>query len=579
MFDLATERRAPRLTSSPWRRRRCDAGVTDRDLNGLWCRALAEELRRSGVCRAVLCPGSRNSPLLFALAAAFGDDAVSHVDERSGAFIALGATRLIGAPTLVCVTSGSALANCAPALAEAQGAHLPLIVVVADRPWELHGCGAPQTMPQVQVLRGLVGRECDLGEPVASDRALRALRSQVSRLAQGSGPAVINVPLRDPLVPTGSWTVPEGMSDSAVNGRKKPGEPAPFTRLGVSAPVLGRRGLITAGHGAVADRVLHLAEMTGYPVLADAISGLRRDDVPRLICHADALVSGPLGRERPDTIIQCGDVPLSRAVYEWLDRAEATWISDEPDGRNRDWLARAGTVLNSSRRLPQSHGVDAAWISAWQSADSHANQALVAAMADSPWSEPLAAHLICRHPAPRRLLVANSMAVRHANLHCGPRPKDFQLFANRGVNGIDGQVGTLIGLASTGAPGPTWLLTGDLALLHDLPALAGLAKVKGPGAIIVLNNGGGGIFDYLPVASEPGYQQWVRTAHGLDFTNVAAQFGLTYHRVADRAGLNAALAAASVDQAGWRLIECDLRSATDTVERHRALVRAMAGMG
>ncbi len=551
--------------------------MSDRDLNGLWCRALAEELRRSGVGRAVLCPGSRNSPLLFALASAFGDDAVSHVDERSGAFIALGASRGTGRPALVCVTSGSALANCAPALAEAQGAHLPLIVVVADRPWELHGCGAPQTMPQVQVLRGLVGgRECDLGEPVASDRALRALRSQISRLAQGSGPAVINVPLRDPLVPTGSWAAPEGLSDSAVTGRKNPGGTAPYTRLRVSEPALGRRGLITAGHGAVADRVLHLAEAIGYPVLADAISGLRRDDVPHLICHADALVSGPLGRERPDTIIQCGDVPLGRAVYEWLDRAGATWICDEPDGRNRDWLARAETVLPADGKMPACSGVDPAWISAWRSADHRADQTLITAMADSPWSEPLAAHLVCRHAAPRRLMVANSMAVRHANLHCAPRSKDFQIFANRGVNGIDGQVGTLIGLAGTAAAGPTWLLTGDLALLHDLPALAGLARVQGPGAIIVLNNGGGGIFDYLPVANEPGYQHWVRTAHDLDFINIAAQFGLTYHHVADRAGLNGALAAAAADQAGWRLIECDLRSATDTVERHRALVRLMA---
>src|SRR3954470_19577557 len=137
----------------------------DPNLNALWCRALAEELRRGGVGHAVLCPGSRNAPLLFALARAFGGDAWSHAEERSAAFMALGAAKASGRPALVCVTSGSAVANCAPALAEAKYAGIPLIVVAADRPWELHDCGAPQTMNQRGAFAAFVEHELDIGEP------------------------------------------------------------------------------------------------------------------------------------------------------------------------------------------------------------------------------------------------------------------------------------------------------------------------------------------------------------------------------------------------------------------------------
>ena len=171
----------------------------DANRNARWARLIAEELHRAGVSHVVLCPGSRNSPLLFALATQFGTAAISHVDERSAGFIALGLIRATGTATAVCVTSGSALANVLPAVCEADAAELPLIVISADRPWEAHDSSAPQTMPQRGIFSAFVRAEIALGEPSDDDRSLRALRAQVSRLAQTvHGPSHLNVPLRDP---------------------------------------------------------------------------------------------------------------------------------------------------------------------------------------------------------------------------------------------------------------------------------------------------------------------------------------------------------------------------------------------
>jgi 2-succinyl-5-enolpyruvyl-6-hydroxy-3-cyclohexene-1-carboxylate synthase len=195
--------------------------VPDPNLNALWCRAIAEELKRAGVKHAVLCPGSRNSPLLHALHSQFGDACLSHVDERSAGFIALGLARASDERVAVCVTSGSALANLLPAVVEADAAELPLVIISADRPWELIACGAPQAMEQRGIFSDFMRTSLSLGEPTATAVALRALRSQVSRLAQhDDGPVHLNVPLRDPLapLPDRAWTTPDLPGD-ALDGR------------------------------------------------------------------------------------------------------------------------------------------------------------------------------------------------------------------------------------------------------------------------------------------------------------------------------------------------------------------------
>ena len=559
--------------------------MSDPNLNARWCRCIAEELDRAGVGLVVLCPGSRNSPLLFALAAVFApqtgeaDRRLSHIDERSAAFIALGAAKASGRPAVVCVTSGSAVANCAPALAEAKAAGVALIVLAADRPWELHGCGAPQTMPQRGAFAAFLDHELALGEPSPDDAALRALRARVSRLAQARGPALINVPMRDPLppLPDPTWTPPI-VSTEALSGHGL----QPYTAL-LAAPATsalptlpwlrpGLRGLVVAGPGQV-PWAGDLAEAAGFPLLADACSAARRGGAAE-VTGFDALITGALADSTPELIIVCGTLPLARATYEYLARACCPLLMLEPHG-DQDFLARADAVLPrpDATALAALASVcapgDVAWRERWSSAGQRATARLDEAMAVEPWGEVLAAHLVLTHPlaARARIHVASSMAVRHANLHARG-----SVGCNRGLNGIDGTIGTFVGATLAGGGGHGLLLCGDLAFLHDLPALAAVRGLT-RSVLVVLNNDGGGIFDFLAVAKVPDYQPWVRTPHGMGFAHAAAQFGLGYRRVADRGSLSEALDR-SLDDARPLVIECDVRGG-DGVERHRRLLRRL----
>lgn len=564
--------------------------MNDANRNARWARLIAEEVHRAGTGHVLLCPGSRNSPLLFALADAFGERALSHVDERSAGFIAIGLIRATGKPVAVCVTSGSALANLLPAVTEAAAAELPLIVISADRPWEQHGNGSPQSMPQRGILASFVRAELALGEPTDTDAALRALRSQISRLAQEPhGPTHLNVPLRDPLppLPDPTW-LPPAISDEALRGRppqaytsrQHGGASQPFQHEPWLRP--GLRGLIVIGcqggpRQADAD-ILKLARATGFPVLADGPSGLRNDDVTNLITTFDALVGGVCAEELPELVIQIGAAPLTRAAYEWLDRCRGPWLSFattiNPDMLARATLAIEGDWTPALRTLAiRLAPGDSAWNARWRQADDHARRTLVAKTATLGWSESLAVNRTVNHPGFAFVHLASSMAVRHANLHLLPSGK--RVFANRGVNGIDGTLGTFLGVAHASAA-PGLVLLGDLAFLHDLPALAAAGLAAAGGAIVVLNNGGGAIFDYLPVAQVPDYNRWVRTSHSRTFAGAAELFGLTYHACRAEADLTAALTAATGGGA-LHLIECHLQGG-DAVAQHRALIRVCSGL-
>ena len=546
--------------------------MTTETRNARWARLIAEETRRGGAGLAVLCPGSRNSPLVFALATVFGDAAVSHIDERSAGFLALGYIRATGQPAVVCVTSGSAVANLLPALVEAHADRLPLIVITADRPWEAIGCGAPQALRQEGLLRPGVVREVFLGEPSDDDLALRSLRREVSRLVQTPGPGHLNVPLREN--PPAAST--KGLSDLALHGRAKD---APFTD--VCAPShagllttpewwrAGQCGLIIVGPGPAPVGVMALAHRTGYPVLADAASSLRHEE-PMVLALADALVGGVLGQERPDVVLLISSQPTTRALYEFVARQADHLITASAVG-TIDAHARADLAIEGEDAVARLAAIapglgDPAWTARWRAAEQAARRRLAAAIPTLPWGEAVAVAAAVNHPVPRFLFLASSMAIRHANLLLAPTARP--VLANRGVNGIDGTLGSFLGAGR--ALGPGLLVIGDLAFLHDLPALA----AGGVGAIVLLNNGGGAIFDYLPVAQVPDYQRWIRTSHTRTFAAAADLFGLVYHGVQDRAALDAALA--TVGDGRLHLIECHLQG-LDAVGEHRRLLRIARG--
>jgi 2-succinyl-5-enolpyruvyl-6-hydroxy-3-cyclohexene-1-carboxylate synthase len=566
--------------------------VTDPNLNALWCRAIAEELRRAKVAQVVLCPGSRNSPLLFALHAQFGDACHTHIDERSAAFFALGLIKASGAAVAICVTSGSAVANLAPALVEADAAELPLIMVSADRPWELHHCGAQQTMEQHGIFAPYVRSALMLGEPTASTASLRALRSKVSRLAQISrGPSHINVPLRDPLPPLidNSWEQPS-ITDDALHGRQNR---QPFTCVVTgeqvdhipATPWLhgGMRGLIVVGCGDHSHQhatIQKMASQTGFPVIADAASGLRSHRTPHVISTADLLLAGEgaqvFGAEPPEIIIQVGALPIARSVQDWLTKQDCPWIIIEAqrnmDSAGRAWISLQGNLEQAFMRLGERCALgDAGWCTRWCDADQRVRQMLIDTVPTNAWGEQVAAHVALTHPGFGFLHLASSMSVRYGNMHCQPSARP--VFANRGVNGIDGTIATFLGeMEILRTPG--LLLIGDLALFHDATSVL-IRLAESHGAIVVLNNDGGSIFDFLPVHRVPHYQSLVRTPHGRDCTSVAALGQLTYHSVSQANELKTALDATLVGS-GLHLIECRCDPAV-AVDQHRALLDRING--
>ncbi len=528
--------------------------MADANLNALWGRCLAEELAAAGCRHVVGCPGSRNSPLLFALSAVFTDRLIMHTDERGAAFHALGMARLLRAPVAVCVTSGTAVANLLPAACEADAAGLPLILITADRPWEMQDCGAPQTMPQ----RGLFGnyaRSVELGEPLAEPAALRDLRQRLrAAILTARGPLHLNVPMRDPLPPIANgWISPIELSvEHAVTAASSSGLPD-------LAPFAGRcRGLIVAGSAetlspSLADR---LAAATGFPVLADACSGLRRPAVANLAACPDALYAKPPGE--PDIIIRVGGPPLTRVGYEWLGRQRCPQlVLGGP--RNDDFLGTA-----TARMVDP----DAAAISALIAALGRADPAWTAAWRNrmptsAGWNATAASAQVCNAGGFALLWLASSMPIRDANLVLAPSAQAQRVLANRGVNGIDGTIASFLGACRVGGRGIA--LVGDLSLLHDLNSLAVAGGTSG--AIVVLNNGGGAIFDALPVAQVAGYRRLVRTDHQLEFSHAAAMFGLPYRRCTDGATLASALAEATTS-ATMLLVECALQG-SDGIAAHR----------
>jgi 2-succinyl-5-enolpyruvyl-6-hydroxy-3-cyclohexene-1-carboxylate synthase len=303
------------------------------------------------------------------------------------------------------------------------------------------------------------------------------------------------------------------------------------------------------------------------PVLCDALSGLRRPAVPNCIACLDALV----GADAPDLIVRIGPPPLTRSAYEWLGRQSCPQIvlgrgvaADHIASATAEIAAPDAAAIESlATALGRS---DPAWLAMWLAREESARARLPVA----GWDATAASAAVCAHPAFPLLWLASSMPVRDANLTLMPRPAAQRVLCNRGVNGIDGTIASFIGAVAV-ASGPGACLIGDLAALHDLNslALAPLAR----GAVVVLNNRGGAIFDALPVAQVPGYRRLIRTDHAFGFAHAAAQFGLPYRRCASPADLTAALDAAAGDARLW-LIECDLGD-SDGVAAHRRLLAAM----
>jgi 2-succinyl-5-enolpyruvyl-6-hydroxy-3-cyclohexene-1-carboxylate synthase len=531
--------------------------------------ALVEELARGGIRRAFLSPGSRSSPVALALDAEAAIELTVVLDERAAGFAALGAALSSGLPTLLACTSGSAAANYLPAVVEAEQAGVPIVVLTSDRPPELRGIGAGQTIDQIGLYGKAVRWFCELGTHEADDAGLLHMRASACRAigeaTMGRGPVHVNASWRDPLGPEARPGDVVAVDPLALDGRSG-GRP-------LTVPITGRepagelidaladalagaeRPLIVAGRQtspSLPPAIAALADAARIPVLAEPTSGLRfGPHGQRAIDAYDLIAREQPERLRPGLVLRFGDMPTSKPLRAWLEAGDADSIVIDPPGRWNEPTRRAGAFVRANpvtiaaalaeRATP---GEDA-WIGAWAEANRLAGDAIDAVLEEeSALSEPAIHRLLARSfAAGDQVLLASSMPIRDAEAFMARSEADVRLFSNRGANGIDGLVSTACGLA-VGREAPTWMVIGDLGLAHDLGGLALTGLAAAPLRIVVIDNGGGGIFDFLPQAGQVPPEAFGRlftTPSALDLERVADLFGLPFAEIGD-AGDLAALA-------------------------------------
>lgn len=531
------------------------------NLNHLWAQLLIEELIRNGVTRFFVAPGSRSAPLALAVAHRAHDATAArrhkrgdvappslhtHFDERGLAFAALGCARATGVPAAVITTSGTAVANLLPAVIEASMERVPMILLTADRPPELRDCGANQSIDQVGIFGGYVRWFFDVPCPdgrISPRFVLTTVDHAVARAA--SGPVHLNCAFREPLAPSREAFDRKGV-DADIRAWRKSGAPLTVhaspsrrTSFGPLLEVLRRRkklrGLILAAglpRSADAEAVRELAAAAGWPVLADIRSG-----VGDAIGRADQLLLSAKFARRflPEVVLQFGARPVSKRIQEWLDRSRPGVYAVVSDGADRldaglcvthRWPADAAWACRTLRPVLRDTG-NAAWLRRWQAADRTALSEIADTLGRHPLSEPWIANAVTLFSPPgQRLVFASSMPVRDAEMY-GVRG-DVAATANRGASGIDGTIATAYGVA-VGAGAPVTVVTGDLSLLHDLNSLALFRAASRPFVIVAINNDGGAIFSFLPVAKFPQhFEEVFATPHGLGFAKAAEVFGIAY---------------------------------------------------
>ncbi len=555
----------------------------------LLLRALADELARCGMAQACTSPGSRSAPLVLSLVREPRIRCFSHIDERCAGFFALGAAKASGRPVALACTSGTATANLAPAVIEAHHARVPLVLLTADRPPELREVGAGQTIDQVKLYGGAVKWFFEVGVHEATPERLRWIRTLACRaywtaLAGRAGPVHLNFPLREPLVLDAE--LPEDFTGRA-NARPYVSHKAPPPGAAAGGePPSGRLVIVAGaepGPPVEAERLATYAAEAGIPLLADAVSGARRG--PAAIAHYDMLLRNPdfTAAHRPSFVIRVGELPTSKPLRAWLAGLEdAAQIAIDPDGGWQDPDAvvglRIATPLGALLKgggdtgRPPPVVTDAGWLASWRAADETIANAMATTLGDE-LSEPLVAARLAEWVPPNAtVFVASSMPIRDVELMMPSSELNPRILSNRGANGIDGTVSSAFGAAAA-TEGPVVLLIGDVALAYDIGGLLAARRLDLPLTVVLLNNDGGGIFHFLPVARErDAFEEHVATPHGLDFAHAAALYGCDYQRPQNLTALHAAVTA-SIERGGTTIVEVRTDRQAN-VQLHRRMAQA-----
>ncbi|MEX0743223.1 MAG: 2-succinyl-5-enolpyruvyl-6-hydroxy-3-cyclohexene-1-carboxylic-acid synthase [Actinomycetota bacterium] len=558
--------------------------MSEGDVAFACAQAFVSTLARFGLTDACLSPGSRSTPIALALARNQQIRVHVHLDERASAFFALGLAKASNRPVVVACTSGTAAANLLPAVVEASMARVPLIVLTADRPPELRGVGANQTIDQVELFGGYVRWFADAPLPTEGSDVARAwvgLAAQTHGRACSPGPVHVNLPYREPLVPAGepvrlgSVTTASGGTVLDEGAFPTEGDVDAFVRT-----IRGtRRGVLyLGGLRSPSPSVVELGKRLGWPVIAEPTSGLR---VPGTLAAGQFLLSNPDFSDAhvPDVVLQFGAAPTSRAALDLVGGAGQLVIVDPDDvvadphrRAERRFVVHAGELAHAAAADLEERPAET-WFAEWVDADARARLAIDEKIdaSEKPSEGRVARDLAVSLPDGSTLVVGSSMPVRDLDAYMLPRD-GLRVLANRGASGIDGFVSTALGVAASGAP--TAAYCGDLTLLHDVGALLWSARRGHDTVFVVPNNDGGVIFSFLAQKDLPELEELFTTPHGLDFVSICAAAEAGHARVERADELVPAIETART-AGGVHVVEVPI-DREDNVRRHAEVHAAVA---
>ncbi len=563
--------------------------------NMLWASIVAEELHRSGVRTVCASPGSRSTPLIAAFAAYPELEVLVHIDERSGSFFALGHAKKQSAPVALLCTSGTAAANYYPAVIEAFYSGIPLVILTADRPPELRDCGAGQTIDQIKLYSDRVRYFFEVGTPVVSEFQLRHLRSLVSHavaVATGvaetpAGPVHLNFAFADPLTPVHVPNdIPEDLAVASPLAWYGRGSGA-YSRAIAGKRILSTEAIATIANqiiscpkGAIAigvydapvgfaTAVQRLAEVTGYPLLAEATGLDRSGAIGKAIGRYDSFLRSAsfASSNTPELVLRFGAMPTSKHYQLWLEHHIQCQQFAIGNGSNSDPTHGLTQLINADvtafceqladyldlHTLPGWQ--DKQWRSQFEQAEAIASEMIdrFLASTDILFEGKVYAELAKWLPKDVWIYIASSTPIRDLDTFFQPL-QYISVLANRGANGIDGTVSSALG-AAWRSEQPTILVCGDLAFYHDLNGLMAVKQYNINLTIILVNNNGGGIFELLPISNfEPPFEQFFGTPHGLDFAPIVTAYGCGYEQIQDWAHFQSAVLE-SLSQPGTQVLE------------------------
>jgi 2-succinyl-5-enolpyruvyl-6-hydroxy-3-cyclohexene-1-carboxylate synthase len=545
------------------------------DVTQSFAATFVDELAAQGVDFACISPGSRSAPLAIALQRHPKIRVFVHIDERSGSFFGVGLAKGTGKPVVLLCTSGTAAAEFHAAVVEAFHSRTPLIVLTADRPPELRDVGANQSIDQQRLYGTAVRWFFDPGPPVESAGAPRQWRRLAARAyaEAAGGPVHVNLPFREPLVPTpGELPVPLGTAGQAISAGRNLPTPGQVTTL-ASALQRAQRPLIVAGEMRDGDRLAPALSRLGLPVLAEPSSQLRRAETGAAVESYEALLrAGWSLQHGPDLVVSIGGTPTSKVLGAWLAAASAPTFLIDPDRMWRDPEQVASHVIacDPQALLEALPPMDRnAWREEWISAGKRATAAIAATFVSTPLHEGhIVRALAARLPDNGQVFVGSSMPIRAVDSFWPYAKTQQRFYGNRGASGIDGLVSSGLGLAAGRSSVPTVLLLGDLSVYHDMNGLWALRRHGLRATIVVCDNNGGGVFNFLPQAQHQDvFEELFATPLGLDFAQIARLYDLVYSPVTDRAGLEPALVDALAAQTPTLVVVKFKRE--DSVTGHR----------